>query len=429
MMIITSINITKAKAFDLFEAWEAALGYSADYSAAKHARDAEKEQKNQALAALLPQVSANAAYQKQPPDLSTNTRHHGWNIQASQVLFDKAKWAQYKEGKIVAKMADQKLASTEEEILYEVAQSYFKVLLNKDKLNSIKEEKKAYEHQINQAQAMFEKGAATIVDTNEAQAGLEAAKAKEISTQTELDVSETQLQSLTGLNPKEITPIKKLNRKDINKTLNKTTKEQWHAIAQNNNPEWQLQKLALKRAKEQLKAAQAGHYPKLTLTGGYQDNRNTQEYGSTEQHYRSKGGTVMVQLTVPLFTSGLISSQVREAAARKEQNKDLLIAIERKIKLAVDQAYQNTKGNEHQIKAQEQLLKANETKLNATKLGRSVGVRSSLDELQAQQSKAEAEQKLSEAKYNYILSYIQLLQNAGLLKDKEQQKIIRKLWE
>ena len=58
-----SILPTIANSFTLLDAWQAALGYSADFSAAKHERDAESEKKNQARAELLPQVNANATYQ------------------------------------------------------------------------------------------------------------------------------------------------------------------------------------------------------------------------------------------------------------------------------------------------------------------------------------------------------------------------------
>ncbi|WP_066570600.1 TolC family outer membrane protein, partial [Snodgrassella sp. CFCC 13594] len=375
-------------------------------------------------AALLPQVSANASYQKQPPALSTTTQSHGWNIQASQTLFDKARWAQYQQGRLAAQMADQKLAHTEEELLINVAQAYFQVLLNKDKLISIEQEKQAYALQIKQAVALFEKGAATIVDTNEAQAGYEAARAKKISTMTDLLVAENALESLTGLNPKDIAPIKKA---DLGNLLANSNKTDWFDLAKTHNPEWQLQKLALDNAKQGVTAAKAGHWPKLTLTGGYQDNHNTQEYYGIEQHYRSKGATVTVQLSMPLYSGGLARSQVREAAARELQGQSQLLATERKIRLAIDQAYQTTLGGQYQIRAQQQLLKASEVKLNATQLGRKVGVRSNLDELQAQQAKADAEQKLAEARYGYVSAYLQLLKNAGLLADEAQQKTIRKL--
>ena len=60
-------------------------------------------------------------------------------------------------------------------------------------------------------------------------------------------------------------------------------------------------------------------------------------------------------------------------------------------------------------------------------MGRKVGVRSNLDELQAVQTKADAEQKLLEARYNYITYYIQLLQNAGILSQTNEQTKIKKL--
>ena len=124
-----------------------------------------------------------------------------------------------------------------------------------------------------------------------------------------------------------------------------------------------------------------------------------------------------VQLRVPLFTGGKISSQIREAVAREMQNKDLLTATERKVQLEVRQAYQTTRSSKIQTLAQQRLLESNQAKLEATLLGRQVGVRNNLEETQAQQEKADAEQKLAEAKYTYIQAYLKLLQSAGVLGD------------
>ena len=155
-----------AKEFDLFDAWQAAINYSADFSAAQSERDAQKEQLTQTRAALLPQVNSNYIYQKQPSSLSSTTQTHGWNVQASQALFDKAKWAQYQQGKITAKIDDWQLENVKEDLLFNVAKAYFQVLLIEDKLVSIEKEKEAYAMQIRQSKALFDKGAATILDTN-----------------------------------------------------------------------------------------------------------------------------------------------------------------------------------------------------------------------------------------------------------------------
>ena len=419
-----SVISAPAQAFDLFDAWQAAINYSADFSSAQSERDAQKEQLTQTRAALLPQVNSNYIYQKQPSSLSSTTQTHGWNVQASQALFDKAKWAQYQQGKITAKMADWQLENVKEDLLFNVAKAYFQVLLIEDKLVSIEKEKEAYAMQIRQSKALFDKGAATILDTNEAQAGYEAARAKKISAMTDLLIAQNNLANITGLDPKQ---IKRLKNKDFGDLLGKTSKADWVNTAQKNNPEWKQQKLALENAKQAYIAAKAENWPKLTINGGYQDNHQIQQFYGLDHGTRSKGGIVTVQLSMPLFSGGLIHSKIKEAAAKEQQNKFLLIATERKIELNINQAYQTTLGNLYQIKAQQQLLKANSVKLEATQLGRKVGIRSNLDELQALQAKADAEQKLAEAQYGYITTYIQLLQSAGILTQSTEQKKLHKL--
>ncbi|WP_239350437.1 TolC family protein [Snodgrassella communis] len=414
----------RALAFDLFDAWQAALSYSAEYAAAQSERDAQKQQLVQTRAALLPQVNTSYIYQKQPSSLSSTTQTHGWNVQASQALFDKTKWAQYQQGKITADIADWQLENVKEDLLFKVAKAYFQVLLVEDKLVSIEKEKEAYAMQIRQSLALFKKGAATIVDTNEAQAGYEAARAKKVSAMTDLLVAQNNLAKITGLDPKK---IKHLKNTDFGDLLGKSSKADWIILAQKNNPEWQQQKLALDNAKQAYIAAKAENWPKLTLNGGYQDNHQIQQFYGMDHGTRSKGGIVTIQLSAPIFSGGLIHSKIKEAAAREQQNKFLLTATERKIELNIDQAYQTTLGNLYQIQAQRQLLKANTVKLQATQLGRKVGIRSNLDELQAIQAKADAEQKLAEAQYGYITSYIQLLQSAGTLTQSGEQKKLHKL--
>lgn len=416
-----------AQAFDLIDAWQAALRYSADYAAAQYGRDAEQEQEAQTRAGLLPQIAASSSYARQPPSLSANTRSYGWNIQLSQPLYDKVRWEQFQQGKLATQIATQKLSSAEHELWQKVAEAYFQVLLNRDKLASIEEEMRAYAQQIEQAQAMFEQGAATIVDTLEAQAGYEAARAKHTDIQAALQFAKISLHSLTGLDADKTAPIK---RADLDDLLAHSTLADWFALAENHNPQWQMQRLALESAQRGVRAARAERLPKLTLTGGYQDNHNTQNSLWGEQQYRSKGGSVSVQLTIPVFSAGLISSQIRQATAQQLQNEAVLEGVARQIRMSVEQAYQSTRDGEEQIRAQQQWLNASIVRLDATKQGREFGVRSTLDEMQAQQAKAEAEQKLAEARYHYILSYLFLLQHAGMLSLPEQQWQLRvKLYE
>ncbi|MGN6879700.1 TolC family protein [Neisseria sp. P0020.S005] len=413
-----------AHSFTLFDAWQAALEYSADYSAAKYERDAEAAKKVQARAELLPQASANYQYQRQPYSLSSNTQSNGWNVQVSQVLFDRSKFAQYKQGKLAEEMADIRLDNSGNELQIAVANAYFDVLMYRDKLKAIREEKAAYEKQVKRAQEMFHQGVATVLDTHEAMSGYDNALSKEVDTLTNLRTAENTLANLTGLDPNEITVLKMKDGNDTIDLLDNSQEYEWQSLAEVHNPEWQLQRKNLENARQEVKVAKGARIPTVTVNGGYTDNRGTYHYdysaygaSSFDQDYRSKGAMFNIQISMPLFTGGKISGRIKEAASREMQNRELLTAAERKIRLDIKQAYYTIHSNKMQIMAQQRLLESSRAKLEATRLGRQVGVRNNLEETQAQQAASDAEQKLAEAKYSYIKAYLRLLQSAGVLKD------------
>ena len=264
-----------SSAFDLKQAWQAAQAHSADYAAAKYARDAEIEQQYQARSALLPQIGLTGQYQKQPASLSTNTNSYGWALQVDQVLYDPVRQLRYKQGKLAAHSADMKLKQIRNELLLSTAQAYFDVLLNKDKLVFIRDEKNAHKQQLVQAKAMFDRGAATVVDIYEAKAGFDAALAKEIVTKTDLILAENKLTDLTGLDASKVRPIKMRQQSfasDIRQERN------WQALAEQYNPEWIRQNLELENAKAAFKASKSGRLHKLNFNAGYQNRHNSQDY-------------------------------------------------------------------------------------------------------------------------------------------------------
>ena len=108
------------------------------------------------------------------------------------------------------------------------------------------------------------------------------------------------------------------------------------------------------------------------------------------------------------------------------QQHELLTATERQVRQAVRQAYLDAYGHQYRILAQQRLLDSNRAKLESTRLGRQVGVRSLLEELQAQQAAADAEQQLAQARYGYVLAYMRLLKESGVLGETARQQQLRR---
>lgn len=415
LLVLNLLTLPTAHAFNLQEAWAAAQQHNADFQAAYHQRSATQEQQNQARAAFLPRIQANASYQRQPPSISSTQEMHGWNIQLSQTLFDAGKIAQYRQSKHNSQAAEQRYQAAREDLLIQVAEAYFNLLLSKDTIAAHARAKEAYAQQVKQAQQMFNRGAATALDIHEAKAGYDNALAEEIAAIAQKQIQENQLNNHTGLNSQEIEPIATENLiEHYLPKLQQHSLQQWQNLALTNNYQYQTQIQALKSSEQALKAAQNSRYPTVQAHLGYQNNQYTTAYQNGDYRQRGKGLTASIQLSMPLYTGGELSSKIRQAQAETELAQAQLIASERQIKLAVRQAHTEANAARYQILAQERVFKSSSLKLQSTKTGRQYGIRNSLEVVQARQEVAQAEQKLAQARYRFILAYLRLIKESGL---------------
>lgn len=402
-----------AAAFDLVGAWNAARGYDSGIASAQAARSAGQEQAVQGRAQLLPQVGLSANYTRnrpvEPAGIS-QYNSHGYGIQLTQPLFDVSKYATYRKGKAATRLADIQYDAAEQKLIVDVANAYFGVLLAQDTLAADLAAKNAYANQLAQAKTSFEVGTATRVDVDEAQAGYDAAVAKEIATRNQLEINREALRTLTGLNPDAIAPLA------ANMPLTRPTPDTlqpWVDQALVNSKTVEASQQQLELAKQDLLAKRGQRLPTVALSAGWQENRSDQPIYLGPQNTR--GGTAGVNLTLPLFAGGGLNSQVREAAANELKAQDDLETARRQVRETVRQAYLGVTNGAALVEAQTQVLKSAKSKLDSTRLGKEVGVRTNLDLLQAEQAYYDAERTLAQARYSYLTAKLQLEQAAGIL--------------
>ena len=407
-----------AQAFDLQAAWDAALGYDASHSAAAYQRLAAQENIPQARAALLPQVSLNGSYQRNhpiKPDADSNNSY-GYSVQATQTLFDASKYADYKQGKLAAKLADVQFDLSEQQLLLNVSQAYFDVLTAYDLISASKASKILYERQLEQAKTMFDVGAATIVDTYEAQAGLDNAQVQVLNAEQKLHLAQQKLEYYTGLNPVD---IERIDGKQVNRILNRKTLAEWQQLAYLSNTNISAKHLAVEQAQAAVQKAKANRYPTVELQAAYQDQHQQVSNMGFSENVHNKGASIGVNLSMPLYTGGALSSQVRQTQFELLQREDELTASKRDTDLQVREQYLNVQSGLAQVNALEQLVLTNRKKLESSQLGQQVGVRSNLDVIDAQRTLAESEQQLAKARYDYLQAQLALAQAAGQLQTGE----------
>lgn len=418
-------------AVNLFQTYQKALSYNADYLKAIAANQAGIEQQNIALAALLPQLSAAESISENyfsQTGIYAYYHQPYYSAQLNQVVFDFSKFSTYVKGKYAAELADLQLANAKQQLMVNTAQAYFDVLYAEDTLLATQMTKKAFEKQMNQAKVAFEAGTVTIADVNDAKAALDTALAQEIRDQNNLINKKNIFRNLTGINPDQVQPL----LTDIDLKLPKPTNiEEWAQIAKSSNLNIRIANAQLAMAEEDISIAKAGHMPTINFNIQY----NYQDIGSLDTtnappqviqpiltvpgSVLSNYGTVSagLQINIPLLAGGGINAGVRQAIANFESSEEQLVGIERQTDQDVRNAYWQVQNGVSIVLAQKAALKSAKIKLDSDQLGYQVGIRNSVDLVNSQKSYYQTFQSYQQSRYQYLMAEAQLKYLSGIIDD------------
>ena len=109
---------SSVQAIDLYQTYQKALAYNADYLKAIATNQSGQEQKNIARAALLPQISATGTISENyfnQSGVSANYNQPVYSAQLSQTLFDYSKLSNYVKGKFAGQLADLQLTNARQQ--------------------------------------------------------------------------------------------------------------------------------------------------------------------------------------------------------------------------------------------------------------------------------------------------------------------------
>lgn len=425
LTLLLPVICYKVSAFDLAYSYEQALSYNADYLKTIASNDAGQEQKNIAMAKLLPQISATGTVSENYFNQSGSYAlyHQGlMSANLSQVAFDFSKFSSYSKGKYAGMVTELQLENAKQQLLVTVSQAYFDVLYAKDTLTAIQKTKEALEKQMNQAKRAFEVGSVTIADVNDAQAGYDSSAAQEIQATNDLINKKNIFRNLTGLDPEQIQSIKDTINLEAPKPANVDT---WSVMAESGNLNVKVADKQVAMADEDVNIAISGHLPTLNVIGSYQyqgtgsldsSTLNTSNDGSNIPGTPLSSysvGSLGAQVTVPVYQGGGVNAQVRQARANLVAAKQQMVSVERQTDQNTRNTYWQVQNGVNIVKAQETALKSAKTKLDSDQLGYQVGVRNSVDLVNSQKNYYQTFQTYQQSRYQYLMARIQLRYLSG----------------
>lgn len=164
------------------------------------------------------------------------------------------------------------------------------------------------------------------------------------------------------------------------------------------------------------KAAAAGRRPTLGLTTGvdYTNYFNTLGGPFADQLFQEETTSQMaLQLRIPLFQGGAISARYRQAGARESAALEQMIATERDVISQTRSAYAAWQASNAVIDSSKQAVSAAELSLEGVRAENSIGNRTVIEVLNAEQELLQARAQLVTARRNAYVAGFTLLAAMG----------------
>ena len=401
---------TSANAETLADIYQLAVKNDPIAGAAKATYKANKETLKQGKAVLLPQLNASSSKVEPESDDNINPITTTYRASLSQSIINVPAWFQFRSAKNMDQAAEAKFSAQQQSLIIRVSESYFNVLRAYDNKQTRQAEELAIQRQLEQVTERFEVGLLPITDVHEIQAIFDDARVNSLEANGALDIAFDQLQVLSGKSHNQLAGLKDGFNAEAPIPA---AAESWVEFALANNFELKASQLTQQAAVETAKAAKAQHLPKVTISADY--SKRDIEATASAGAMMTEETAINLNLTMPIFSGGLTSSQSRQASYQAQNAEQNYIATKRNTMQAARSNYQSAITNAARVKARKQAITSAESALKATQAGYEVGTRNIVDVLLAQRTLFQAKRNYSNAKYDYILSMMRLKQVAGQL--------------
>jgi outer membrane protein len=405
-------------AADLLAIYDMARSTNPTLRAAQNQLEASRENKPQARALLLPNlgVTGSADYRNDKTWGRSILGSFGYNdtyadeqltASITQPLYNRGNWIRLRQTDNTIAQSQAQYRDAQIQLMVDTTVAYFGVLEAADAVRVQDALVKANERQLEQSKQRFQVGLVAITDVNDNQAAYDSSRATLINAKNALDNAWEALRRVVG---RIHVPLARLGEKlpltppqpdDVNK---------WAQTALRNNYLILADQQAAEAAKKQIEIERSGHFPTLNMEAGYNVVRSDTQYNTN-----LNGAFIGLNVTVPIYEGGAVSSRTRQAGYQYQAALEQLDAQRRSVLQSVTDAFRGIMSSISNVKARQAAVVSARTSLESTQAGLEVGTRTQVDVLNAQQKLYLAEFEYLSARYNYIINGVKLHQATSTL--------------
>lgn len=415
---------TPAAGADLRSVYELALANDPGFRAALAGYQATQQQLPQARAAFLPRLSATASRHRNDEEIATEafifSRPPGrasyysdeYELTLRQPIYDKTLWANLAEAKAQVRRAEAAYQGARQDLILRVTEAYLEVLLAQDTLALAEAEKNALARNLETAEGRRKAGSGTIIEVHEARARFQVAAARVIEATNRLNDSREALRAISGRLPGILAGL----RDSVAFTPpDPPDVPYWIESALRQNPELRAAAEGVAVARQEIERSRAARLPTLNAIGNH--SRRDADASIPGPGVRADNTSIGLRLDVPIYQGGAVSARIDETIHRYEAARRTLQAQRRAVERSTRAAFQGVTSSLARIEALEHAIIAADSALAAKRDGRSFGLYTTLDVLDATRDLFQAKRDHAEARHSYLMGLLRLKNAAGTLNE------------
>lgn len=405
--LLAGATAAPAGAESLADAMVAAYRHSALLEQNRAVLRAADEDAATALAQLRPVVQWIAEHSFQKINGLAIGRSTGVGLQAQITLYDWGRNAiaidAAKETVLATRAA---LVGVEQDVLLGAVQAYLDVRSATEQVDLQANSVRVIGQEQQAASDRFEVGEITQTDVSQADAALAAARASLAAARGNLEVAREVYRAATGRAPGQLAPPPPTPALPA-------SLEAARQIGQRSHPAiLQAQRLA---AAAELGVAAAAAERNPTLTGQASIGRSRELSLQSQQESTRNTLGASLSLSQTIYSGGRLPSAHRKAMARRDEARAGLLQVSRQVDEAVGRSWAGIDVARAQIGAIDEQIVAAQQAYEGVREEATLGARTTLDVLDAEQLLLEARANKISAEANLQLAHYQLLAAMGLL--------------
>lgn len=340
----------------------------------------------------------------------------------TQPLFHWDAIQRYGKAGMAVEKAELERADARSGLILQVVEAALDVLFARDDLNRALREREAMALELKRAERRRATGQASRVDIEEARARSEMVEALVVEARDALQVRMADLELIAG---HSLPNLPDMTGRVDTLAIDPLESELWVKRASTGNLRVRAAELGVRMAEKEVSVQMGGHFPTLDAEASYEYLKTT---GSLFGGGSTVGNTrVGVVMRVPLLAGGRVLAATDEARARLRQARARLQAARREAMRDARDAFSGVMNGLAKLAALRKTVHAQEFALNARERGRSAGLNTTVDVLDARRDLFIARRNFARARYDYVKHVLRLKRAAGMLSDQDLQTVDRLL--